>query len=82
MTHIEEQVVDGLRVLPLEKQQKVLDFVEALRSNSAVQKSESIPDSKTFISFAEAAHKYIGSVDSGHTDLSTNKKHMEDFGKV
>lgn len=33
-----------------------------------------------FISFAEAAAKYIGSVDSGITDLSTNKKYMEGFG--
>lgn len=33
-----------------------------------------------FISFAEAAAKYIGSVDSGLKDLSTNKKYLEGLG--
>lgn len=33
-----------------------------------------------FISFAEAAAKYIGSVKGGPPDLSTNKKYMEGFG--
>lgn len=39
------------------------------------------PD-KPFVSFAEAAAKYIGSIvdDNLPTDLSTNKKHMEDYG--
>jgi excisionase family DNA binding protein len=31
-------------------------------------------------SFAEAARKYIGSVDSGVSDLGSNKKHLEGFG--
>jgi len=31
-------------------------------------------------SFAEAAKKYIGSVDSGINDLGSNKKHLEGFG--
>jgi excisionase family DNA binding protein len=31
-------------------------------------------------SFAEAAAKYIGCVDSGETDLGSNKKHLEGFG--
>ena len=33
-----------------------------------------------FVSFAEAAAKYIGSVDSGLKDLSTNKKYLEGLG--
>jgi len=37
-----------------------------------------------FISFAEAAAKYIGSIkgDDLPADLSTNKKYMEDLGKT
>lgn len=37
-----------------------------------------------FISFAEAAAKYIGSIkgDDLPVDLSTNKKYMEGFGKT
>jgi excisionase family DNA binding protein len=31
-------------------------------------------------SFAEAAKKYIGCVDSGINDLGSNKKHLEGFG--
>ena len=31
-------------------------------------------------SFAEAAKKYIGSVDSGINDLGSNKKYLEGFG--
>lgn len=31
-------------------------------------------------SFAEAAKKYIGCVDSGIKDLGSNKKHLEGFG--
>lgn len=33
-----------------------------------------------FVSFAEAAAKYIGSVEGGPPDLSTNPKYMEGFG--
>lgn len=31
-------------------------------------------------SFAEAAKKYIGCIDSGINDLGSNKKHLEGFG--
>lgn len=33
-----------------------------------------------FVSFAEAAAKYIGSIKGGPPDLSTNKKYLEGFG--
>jgi predicted DNA-binding protein len=32
-------------------------------------------------SFAEAASKYIGSLEGGPGDLATNPKHLKDFGK-
>lgn len=37
---------------------------------------------KKFVSFAEAAAKYLGSIEGDDlpTDLSTNPKHMEGFG--
>jgi len=35
---IEEQVVEKLRDLPLERQKEVLDFVESLKEKSAVKK--------------------------------------------
>lgn len=33
------------------------------------------------VTFAEAAKKYIGSIDYGPGDLATNPKHLKDFGR-
>lgn len=32
-------------------------------------------------SFAEAASKYIGSLEGGRSDLATNPRHLKGFGK-
>ncbi len=75
---IEQSVVEKLRVLPLNKQQEVLDFVEFLESKSnghpsAAKRWEGM-------TALEAARKYVGTVE-GPEDLSTNPKYMEGFGK-
>lgn len=55
---------------------KDLDAVRERKSGRPDQTPE------RFISFAEAAAKYIGSIDGDDlpTDLSSNPKHMEGFG--
>ncbi len=53
---------------------KDLDAVRERKNGRPDQTSE------RFVSFAEAAAKYIGSVDSGLKDLSTNKKYLEGLG--
>ncbi|NET09581.1 MAG: DUF2281 domain-containing protein [Merismopedia sp. SIO2A8] len=91
MTQLEQQVVETLRSLPLEKQQQVLDFVEFLKVRFI---NTSLPDNESIVlngtnntaiengqSFADVAKKYIGCVDGGPEDLSTNPKYMEGFGQ-
>lgn len=91
MTQLEQQVVDTLRSLPLEKQQQVLDFVEFLKVRVI---STSPPDNESIVlndttktaiekgqSFADVAKQYIGRVEGGPEDLSTNPKYMEGFGQ-
>lgn len=53
---------------------KDLDAVRDRKSGRPEQNEE------RFISFADAAAKFIGSVDSGLKDLSTNKKYLEGLG--
>jgi hypothetical protein len=85
MTQLEQLVVDTLRTLPLEKQQEVLDFVEFLKarfsSASVVTAETTDPVLEEDRSFAEVAQKYIGCVEGGPEDLSTNPKYMEGFGQ-
>lgn len=40
---IEQEIVDGVRALPVNKQQQVLDFVEFLRQKTASQRAEELP---------------------------------------
>ena len=61
MNMLENQVLERLRVLSGEKQQEFLDFVQ--HEATPVQQP-------TGVSFAQAAHQYIG-VAEGPEDLST-----------
>ena len=81
MNYIEKQIVDGVRILPIERQQEVLDFFGSLKSKIIVKDTEAEQQNQHFVSFVEAAHKYAGCVDSGVTDLSTNEAYMKDFGR-
>ena len=75
---IERAVVEKLRVLPLDKQQEVLDFVEFLENK--VQQ-EPNADRWAGMTALEAAQSVMGVVGDGPTDLSTNPKYMDGFGR-
>ena len=67
---IEELIVEKIRILPLDRQQQVLDFVEFLLSKSL--KVEFKHPDGTPMSALEAAEDLVGCVDGGPGDLSTN----------
>ena len=82
MSYVKQQISDELNVLPINEQQKVLDFVRDLRARFVEDSARTESQPKQPKTFGEVIHKYAGRVDSGHTDLATNKAHMEGFGKV
>ncbi|OLP16975.1 hypothetical protein BST81_18510 [Leptolyngbya sp. 'hensonii'] len=75
---IEQTVLEKLRTLPTNKQQKVLDFVELMQKEA--EREEISSSEKTEVSFLDAAREFIGCVE-GPGDLSTNPKYMEGYGK-
>lgn len=81
MNYLEEQIVDELRILPLDKQQEVLDFIECLKAKLTLKVAESSPPSDKPLLFGDVADKYAGCLDGGPEDLSTNKSYMQGFGQ-
>ena len=81
MSYVEQQIVEELSGLPLQEKQRVLAFVRGLRSQSTEAIGEQEDQPEKHKTFGEVAHRYAGRVDSGIPDLSTNKAHMEGFGK-
>jgi hypothetical protein len=71
MPHLEEQVLEHLRTLPVIQQQEVLNFILALHQR---------PPESLSPSFTAAARQYVGCLDGGPSDLSTNPEHMVGFG--
>ena len=82
MSYVKQRITDELSVLPISEQEKVLDFVRELRTRFTedLEKTKSEPEQPK--TFGDVIDRYAGQVDSGHTDLSTNKAHMKGFGKV
>ena len=76
MPQLEEQVLEHLRTLPSNQQQEVLNFILFLSQ----QQNTLTPATQTR-SFTAAAQKYVGSLDGGPFDLSTNPQYMEGFGE-
>jgi hypothetical protein len=76
---IEQTAIEKLRVLPSDKQQEVLDFIEFLESRAGKQ----ILPAKRWegMTALEAAQQVMGSVGDGPPDLSTNPKYMNGFGE-
>lgn len=75
---IEENIIHKVRILPLDKQQGVLDFVEFLLAK--IQKQElSAQEIKSGVSALTLAQEYIGCVEAA-SDLSTNKDYMDGYG--
>jgi len=74
-----QAVIEKLEMLPLEKQQEVLDFVEFLQAQ--LLRSEQPLVKVPGVSALEAAGDLVGCVKGGPPDLSTNKQYMEGFGE-
>ena len=77
MPQLEEQVLEHLRTLPSNQQQEVLNFILFLSQ----QRKNTLTAAAPSRSFASAAQHYIGSLDGGPSDLSTNPQYMEGFGE-
>lgn len=75
---IEEIILGKVRILPPDKQQEALDFVEFLLAK--IQKQELSSQEKNLgVSALTLAKKYIGCVETA-SDLSTNKDYMDGYG--
>jgi hypothetical protein len=75
---IEEIIIDKIRILPPEKKQEALDFVEFLLAK--MQKQDlSAQEKKSGVSALALAQEYIGCVEAT-SDLSTNKDYMDGYG--
>lgn len=71
----ENTLLDKFRNLTIEQQQTILDFVEFMDSKKP--KSQENQE----VSAYDLAKEWVGCVESGIGDLSTNKKYLQGFGK-
>ncbi|MFN6568052.1 DUF2281 domain-containing protein [Dendronalium sp. ChiSLP03b] len=74
---IEEIIMDKVRVLPPDKQQEALDFVEFLLAKMQKQ-GLSAQEKNLGVSALALAQEYIGCVEAA-SDLSTNKDYMDGY---
>ena len=81
MQPVQQRVLEALQNLSPLEQQEVLDFAEFLGSKRSNEASNEQQDN-TAVSFLEAASKYIGCLEGGPSDLSTNQAYMEGFGET
>jgi uncharacterized membrane protein YgcG len=77
MPQLEEQVLDNLRTLTNAQQQEVLNFILFLNQ----QRQHNIAQATDSSTFIAAAQRYVGCLEGGSSDLSTNPKYMEGFGE-
>lgn len=71
--------INKLKMLPIEKQQEVLDFIESLQAK-VNQPDVSKKNWQPGTSALEAAGDLVGCVE-GPSDLSTNSKYMQGSGE-
>jgi uncharacterized UBP type Zn finger protein len=75
---VEEIIIDKVKILPPDKQQEALDFVEFLLAKMQKQGLSNQPK-KSVISALAMAKEYVGCVEAAD-DLSTNKDYMDGYG--
>ncbi|MBD1211390.1 MAG: DUF2281 domain-containing protein [Dolichospermum sp.] len=75
---VEEIIIDKVKILPPDKQQEALDFVEFLLAKMQKQ-GLSNQTKKSGISALAMAQEYVGCVEAAD-DLSTNKDYMNGYG--
>jgi hypothetical protein len=76
-----EMAIQKIQQFTPEQRNKVIEFIEFLEFQSNRSASEQTHQEVQKTSFAEAAHEYIGCLDSEIEDLSHNPKYLEGFGK-
>ncbi len=77
--NVEQQIVEHLRLLPSDRQQQVLYFVESLLTDK--MRDRPIEGWQKGMSALDVSRDLVGCVE-GPGDLSTNPKYMEGFGTV
>jgi hemerythrin superfamily protein len=76
-----EMAIQKIQQLPVEQRNQVIQFVEFLEFQSSQADPIQTQKKSKKISFAEAAHEFVGCLDSNIDDLSHNPKYLEEFGK-
>ncbi|YAF98364.1 MAG: DUF2281 domain-containing protein [Nodularia sp. CChRGM 3473] len=76
--NIEEILIEKVRILPPDRQQEALDFVEFLLAKIHKQ-GLSNQTQKSGISALTMAQEYIGCVEAAN-DLSTNSDYLDGYG--
>lgn len=71
----ENILLDKFRNLTIEQQQTILDFVDFIDS-----KKPKLQENQEISAYDEL-QEFLGCVDGGDGDLSTNKKYLQGFGK-
>jgi Protein of unknown function (DUF2281) len=71
----EQIAIEKLKLLPLDKQQEVLDFIEFLQAKLKGREQEQESGS-----FLAATEDFAGCLEGGPSDLSTNKRYLEGLG--
>lgn len=77
MPQLEERVLDHLRTLTTAQQKEVLNFILFLNQ----QQQNTIAQNTEPNTFIAAAQRYVGCLEGGPPDLSTNTKYMEGLGE-
>lgn len=67
------------KLTPEERKELMAALREAERQDA--EKAAEAAEAKPFKTIFDVAPDIVGSVDSGLTDLATNKKHMEGYGR-
>ncbi len=76
-----ETTIQKIQQFPIEQRNKVIEFVAFLEfqaNQAALTQTQTEPPQS---SFSEAAHEFIGCLDSDIEDLSHNSQYLEGFGK-
>lgn len=78
--NLDQIIAEKVKTLAIEQQQQVLDFVDFLHSRRS--KIESFDPKEDKLSFLEATKEFAGCLDGEPSDLSINKKYLEDLGQA
>jgi hypothetical protein len=76
----EQIVVEKLRILPVDKQQEVLSFIEFLLFNLRQLNLQQAVQHE--VSFFDATREFAGCIEDAPSDLSVNPVYLEGLGEV